>query len=105
MTMSIPHPVHTTADMARVPYLLWETYHCFLSQKSLQQPLKNRPYFKKVSPRSQIRDYRVILQRSDIQDVTVFLQTDRPKMCYYSSLFGRLLTVRRIASNGQWRLQ
>ena len=103
MTMSIPHPVHTTADMARVPYLLWETYHCFLSQKSLQQPLKNRPYFKKVSPRSQIRDAKAVFQHADIQHINDFGKTMTAKIRFRQRLFGIHLTAKRIASNGKTR--
>ena len=50
----------------------------FLSPKSLQRPSKSRPYFKKVSPRSQIRDSGAILQHSDIQVVSISMQNIKP---------------------------
>ena len=67
------HPACATVDTERIPYLLRRQTRYFSIPKSLQLPLKTRPYFKKLSPRSQIRDSGEILQRADIQYVTVFL--------------------------------
>ena len=50
----------------------------FFSPKSLQQPSKNRPYFKKVSPRPQIRDSGAALQCADIHNITTLLQNIKP---------------------------
>ena len=52
-----------------------------LFKKSLQQPSKNRPYFRKVSPRSQIRDSGARLQYADTQTITVIGQNIKLYLC------------------------
>ena len=65
-----------------LPSLLSGTAPWLFYPKSLQQPPKNRLYFKKVSPWSQIRDSRATLQHTDIQTINIIGQNIKPKMCY-----------------------
>ena len=64
----------------RGPIFSYYLHRCQINQKSLQQPLKCSPYFKKVSPWSQIRDFWAILQYTDIQTVDVVGQNIGPEI-------------------------
>jgi hypothetical protein len=75
-------------------------YSFFFNPKSLQQPLKNRTYFEKVYPWSQIRDSGAILQCADNHMINILGQKMKPEIRSNSSLFGLQLTVRCIACNG-----
>ena len=61
---------------------------------------KCRPYFKKVSPRSQIRDSGAVSQSAGIQTINVVKQNIDPKICYKSRYFSLRFVVKRVATNG-----
>ena len=71
-----PHLIHAERAPQADPLVV------FFSPKSLQQHSKCSPYFKKVSPRSQIRNSGAISQRTDIQYINLFQQKIDPKICY-----------------------